>query len=77
VSDEQATGKIVTSRRTAVRLRVDKLRQSRQRSILGVAEIAGLAGSAVMLLAVIFTYLYFYSPALSRLAAAQRAGQHR
>lgn len=71
MSDEQATEKIVTTRRTAVRLRVDKLRQSRQRSILGVAEIAGLAGSAVMLLAVIFTYLYFYSPAEARLVTAQ------
>jgi hypothetical protein len=71
VSDEQATEKIVKPRRVAVRLRVDKLRQSRQRSILGVAEIAGLAGSAVMLLAVIFTYLYFYSPAEARLVTAQ------
>jgi hypothetical protein len=58
-------------RREKIRVRVDKLRQSRQRSILGVAEIAGLMGSAVMLLAVIFVYLYFYSPAESRLAAAQ------
>jgi Type II secretion system (T2SS), protein M subtype b len=71
VSDEQATGKSVPARRQLIRVRVDQLRQSRQRSILGLAEIAGLAGSAVMLLAVIFVYLYFYSPAESRLAAAQ------
>jgi Tfp pilus assembly protein PilO len=71
LSDEQATEKNIPARREQLRLRVDKLRQSRQRSILGVAEVAGLAGSAVMLLAVIFVYLYFYSPAESRLATAQ------
>ncbi|MBA2733676.1 MAG: hypothetical protein H0U54_12375 [Acidobacteria bacterium] len=71
MSDEQATEKTIPARRQQLRVRVDKLRQSRQRSILGVAEVAGLAGSAVMLLAVIFTYIYFYSPAESRLAAAQ------
>jgi Tfp pilus assembly protein PilO len=51
---------------------VDKLRQARQRSVLGIAEIAGLAGSAVMLLAVVFVYLYFYTPSGSRLDAAQQ-----
>jgi len=71
LSDEQATEKIIPARRQQIRVRVDKLRQSRQRSILGIAEVAGLAGSAVMLLAVIFAYVYFYSPAESRLAAAQ------
>jgi Tfp pilus assembly protein PilO len=71
LSDEQATEKNIPARREQIRLRVDKLRQSRQRSILGVAEVAGLMGSAVMLLAVIFVYLYFYSPAESRLASAQ------
>jgi Tfp pilus assembly protein PilO len=71
LSDQQTTEKITPARRAAIRVRVDKLRQSRQRSILGVAEIAGLAGSAVMLLAVIFVYLYFYSPAEARLVTAQ------
>lgn len=71
MSDEQVTQKGIPARRQQIRIRVDKLRQSRQRSILGVAEVAGLAGSAVMLLAVIFVYLYFYSPSESRLATAQ------
>ena len=71
MSDQQVTEKNIQPRREKIRVRVDKLRQSRQRSILGVAEIAGLMGSAVMLLAVIFVYLYFYSPAESRLATAQ------
>lgn len=71
MSEERVTEKGVPARRQQIRIRVDKLRQSRQRSILGVAEVAGLAGSAVMLLAVIFVYLYFYTPAKSRLATAQ------
>lgn len=62
-----------SARRDKIRVRVDRLRQSRQRSVVvGVAELVGLAGSAVMLLAVLFTYLYFYGPAQSRLATAQR-----
>ena len=71
MSEPSATNKNIAPRREKIRVRVDKLRQSRQRSILGVAEIIGLAGSAVMLLAVIFTYLYFYSPAEARLGTAQ------
>jgi Type II secretion system (T2SS), protein M subtype b len=71
LSDPTVTEKKIAPRREKIRVRVDKLRQSRQRSILGVAEIAGLMGSAVMLLAVVFVYLYFYSPAESRLATAQ------
>jgi len=71
MSNEQMTEKGAQGRRASVRIRVDKLRHSRQRSIIGIAELAGLMGSAIMLLAVIFTYLYFYSPAESRLATAQ------
>lgn len=55
-----------------VRVRVRKMLQSRQRSMLGVPEIAGLVASAVMLLAVVFAYLSFHTPArlrLSRLGA--------
>ena len=71
MSDRPASEKSVPVKRERIRVRVDKLRQSRQRSILGVSEIAGLAGSAVMLLAVVFVYLYFFSPAKSRQVAAQ------
>ena len=75
MSNSQMTekGAPATARREKIRIRVDRLRQSRQRSVMvGVAELIGLAGSAVMVLAVIFTYLYFYSPAQSRLTTAQR-----
>ena len=71
MSEERATPPKPRPRRERIRVRVDKLRQARQRSVLGVAEIIGLAGSAVMLLAVIFVYLSFYTPSGARLAAAQ------
>jgi Tfp pilus assembly protein PilO len=69
--NEQTTEKGSPSRRTSISVRVDKLRQSRQRSIIGFPELAGLIGSAIMLLAVVFTYLYFFSPSQSRLVTAQ------
>jgi hypothetical protein len=71
LSDSPVTEKKSAPRREKMRLSVEKLRQSRQRSILGLPEIAGLMGSAVMLLAVIFVYLYFYTPAEAGLATAQ------
>ena len=71
MSEEKTTRQTPRPRRVQIRARVERLRQSRQRSVLGVAEIAGLAGSAVMLLAVIVFYFYFYIPAGARLKAAQ------
>lgn len=71
MSKEQATEKKTPPRREKIRVRVDRLRQSRQRSTVGVAELVGLAGSAIMLLAVLFAYLSYYSPAQSRLAKAE------
>ncbi|HKQ52960.1 MAG TPA: GspMb/PilO family protein [Pyrinomonadaceae bacterium] len=71
MSEERATQQSVRSRRVQIRTRVDKFRQARQRSVLGVAEIIGLAASAVLLLAVIVVYFYFYVPAGGRLDAAQ------
>jgi Type II secretion system (T2SS), protein M subtype b len=71
MSEDRPTQQTARTRRVQIRARVERLRQSRQRSVLGVAEIAGLAASAVMLLAVIVFYFYFYIPAGARLDAAQ------
>ena len=54
-----------------IRVRIDKLRQARQRSVLGPAEIVALGSSALLLLAVIFAYFYFLTPAQSRLKRLQ------
>jgi hypothetical protein len=69
MSKEQAT-KNTQPPREKIRVRVDRLRRSRQRSVIGVAELVGLAGSLVMLLAVLFAYLSYFTPAQSRLAKA-------
>jgi len=50
-----------------VRARLETLRASRQRSALGLAEIAGLLGAAVMVLAVLFAYFSILQPARKRL----------
>ena len=54
-----------------LRARINHLRQSRQRSILGTPEIIGLCAATLMVLAVIFSSLYFLSPARTRLATRQ------
>jgi hypothetical protein len=74
MSKEQLTEKGSSPRREKIRVRVDQLRQSRQRSAIGVAELVGLAGAVVMLLAIAFTYFSYYSPAQSRL---KKAGDDR
>jgi Tfp pilus assembly protein PilO len=67
MSDPKQASGIGTGRVQEVRTRVRKLLHSRQRSMLGIPEIVGLAASAVMLLAVVFAYFYFLIPANSRL----------
>ena len=71
MSDPKTTEKAASARREQIRVRVEQLRQSRQQSLLGVPELAGLAASALMVLAVIFAYLFFLRPAYARLDAAQ------
>jgi hypothetical protein len=50
---------------------VVKLRTSRQRSALGISEVAGLAASAVMVAAVVIAYFSFLVPARIRLERTQ------
>ncbi|MEP6707666.1 MAG: GspMb/PilO family protein [Pyrinomonadaceae bacterium] len=60
------------ARREQIRIRLDQLKRSRRRKVLGLAEIAGLAGAALMLLLAFISYFYFLSPAHSRLESLQR-----
>jgi Tfp pilus assembly protein PilO len=68
MSDPKQTRGSAPARFEHVRVRARKLIQSRQRSALGIPEIVGLAASAIMLLAVVFAYLSFLTPARMRLA---------
>lgn len=64
------------ARRDQIRVRLAQLKKSRQRKVLGMAEIAGLAGAALMLLLALMSYFYFLAPSRSRLAALQSERSH-
>ncbi|MBC7909196.1 MAG: hypothetical protein H7Y30_01765 [Pyrinomonadaceae bacterium] len=72
MSEPQSTlEKGAPARREQIRVRFDKLRRSRQQGMFGISEIAGLAASGVMLLAILFSYVYFLVPARARVKATQ------
>lgn len=61
-----------TSARVNVRARLDRLRASRQRSsMFGVPELIGLASALVLVLAAVFSYIYFLVPQRMRLEKAK------
>jgi len=56
----------LTKSRDLVRTRLETLNVSRQNGIVGPAELVALAGSGLILILVIVSYLYFLVPARSR-----------
>jgi len=60
------------ARREPLRVRLEKLLGLNEQSVVGVPEIAALAASLVMLLAVAFAYFYSLTPARARLEDLQR-----
>jgi Tfp pilus assembly protein PilO len=60
------------ARRDQIRVRLAQIKESRQRKVLGVAEIAGLGGAALMLVLALVSYFYFLAPARVRLDALQQ-----
>jgi Tfp pilus assembly protein PilO len=71
MSDHTSVQPPVTGLRDRVRDRIVKLRTSRQRSALGIAEVAGLAASALIAAAVVIAYFSFLVPARIRLERTQ------
>jgi Tfp pilus assembly protein PilO len=72
MSDPQKTlEKTAPARREQIRVRLNQLRRSRQHGMFGVPEIVGLVASGVMVLAVVFSYFYFLTPARARLKTVQ------
>lgn len=57
--------------RDLIRARLQKFSFSREQRIFGPAEIVALGGSALLLVLVVVSYLYFLVPARSRLDALQ------
>ena len=52
-------------------IRLDRLKRAPALTVIGLPELIGLAGSALLALITIFAYFSFYLPAHSRLASAQ------
>jgi hypothetical protein len=55
------------ARRPQIRVRVERLRHSRQRSVIGLPEIIGLSASGFLLLLVLCAYFFSLAPARARL----------
>jgi Tfp pilus assembly protein PilO len=71
MSEQTSTQSPAPGLKARVRDRIMKLRTSRQRSALGIAEVAGLAASALMVAAVVVAYFSFLVPARIRLERTQ------
>lgn len=52
-------------------VRFDQLRRAPVLNIIGLPELFGLCGAALLAILVIFAYFYFYLPAVSRLKSAE------
>jgi Tfp pilus assembly protein PilO len=71
MSQEQPMAQDALASRRQVSIRIDQLKRSPALNIVGLPELIGLAGAAVMALLVVFAYFYFYVPANSRLASME------
>ena len=69
MSEPVATPRYVSNSPMQERLR--GFRSSRKSKMFGIAEVVALAGSCLILLLVLLSYLYFLVPARSRLASLQ------
>jgi Tfp pilus assembly protein PilO len=57
--------------RKQISIRFDQLKRSPMMNVIGLPELIGLVGAAVLVVVVVFAYLYFYLPARSRLNTTQ------
>jgi Tfp pilus assembly protein PilO len=64
--NEQPAPKRPTNNRSLIKTRLETLNISRPNGVLGPAELVALAGSGLILILVVVSYLYFLAPARSR-----------
>jgi hypothetical protein len=57
--------------RRQIPIRLDQMKRSPALNMLGLPELIGLAGAALLAILTIFAYVYFYLPAVSRLKNAE------
>lgn len=58
--------------RRQISIRIDQLKRAPALNVIGLPELIGLAGAALLAVMTLFAYFYFYLPADSRLKALQR-----
>src|ERR1700730_15994336 len=71
MSQEQPMPGPALAERRKIPIRLDRLKRAPALTVIGLPELIGLAGSALLALITIFAYFSFYLPAHSRLASAQ------
>ena len=52
-------------------IRLDQLKRAPALSVIGLPELIGVAGAALLALMTVFAYIYFYLPAQSRLSSTE------
>lgn len=75
MSQEQPMPQNVIAPQRQVSVRVNRMKRSPAFNIIGLPELIGLAGAALLALLTVFAYFYFYLPANSRLASTQMEKQ--
>jgi hypothetical protein len=72
MSQEQPMQGPALTERRQISIRLDQLKRAPALSVIGLPELMGLAGAALLALMTVFAYFYFYLPADSRLKSLQR-----
>jgi hypothetical protein len=72
MSQEQPMQGPALAERRQISIRIDQLKRAPALSVIGLPELIGLAGAALLALMTVFAYFYFYLPADSRLKSLQR-----
>ena len=66
------SAEVTTAPRSQYKQRLSTFVQSRRGKMFGIAEVAALAGSCLVLLLVLLSYLYFLVPARSRVSSLEQ-----
>jgi hypothetical protein len=72
MSQEQPMQGPALADRRQISIRIDQLKRAPALNVIGLPELIGLAGAALLALMTVFAYFYFYLPADSRLKSLQR-----
>jgi len=75
MSQEQPMQGPALAERRQITIRVDKLKHAAGLSVIGLPELIGLAGAALLALITLFAYFYFYLPAQSRFRSTQKEAE--